>query len=118
MSNSMSIVNGLEAGMKAEGLRQQAIANNVANMNTSGFRRYDIRFEEILNRAIDSGHFNAEDLKAALYQPKSTPLKSNGNDVSLDVEVGEMVKNSLKHKTYMILLKKKYSQFNAAMKLQ
>jgi hypothetical protein len=30
--------------------------------------------------------------------------------------VGEMVKNSLRHKTYMLLLKKKYQQLQAAIR--
>lgn len=118
MSNDINIISSLEAGIRAEGLRQRAIANNIANMNTPGFRRSDIHFEEIFAKALETGHLDANDLEAALHQPKSTPIKSNGNDVSLDVEVGSMVKNTLKHKTYMLLLKKKYQQFNAAMRTQ
>lgn len=116
MAGNMNILDYLEAGIRAEGVRQQAIANNVANMNTPGYRRSDIRFEELLAKAIKmGGNVDKSKLQAEVFQPKNTPVKVNGNDVSLDMEVGEMVKNSLKHKTFTLLLKKKYQQMKDAM---
>ena len=119
MANEMNMINYIEAGLKAESLRQKAIANNVANMNTPGYRRTDLRFEELLAKAIESnGRIDVSKIKPEFYQPKTTPLKANGNDVSLDSEVGAMVKNSLRHRAFMMLLKKKYSQFNAAIRVR
>ena len=43
MADHLKMINYLEAGMKAEGLRQKVIANNIANMNTPGFRRSERR---------------------------------------------------------------------------
>ena len=117
MSNDISILSYLEAGIKAEGTRQKAIANNVANLNSPGFKRNDIRFEELLTKAIaGKSDTDISQLIPELYQPKSTPVKANGNDVALDMEIGEMVKNTLRHRTYMLLLKKKYQQLNEAMR--
>lgn len=119
MANDMNIINYIEAGLKAEGIRQKAIANNVANMNTPGFRRIGLRFEELLAKAIESnGRIDASKIKPEFYQPKNTPVKANGNDVSLELEVGAMVKNSLRHQAFMMLLKKKYSQFSAAINVR
>jgi len=119
MANDLNILNYLEAGIKAEGSRQKLIANNVANMNTPGYRRTDIRFEEILAKAIETkGKIDMSGFKPEIYQPKTTSLKSNGNDVHLETEVGSMVKNSLKHSTYIKLLKKKYEQMKASMSVR
>lgn len=119
MANEMNIINYIEAGLRAEGIRQKAIANNVANMNTPGYRRTDLRFEELLAKAIESnGRIDVSKIEPEFYQPKTTPIKANGNDVTLDSEVGAMVKNSLRHKAFMMLLKKKYSQFNAAIRVK
>ena len=116
MANDMSLINYIEAGINAEGVRQKAIANNVANMNTPGYRRSDIQFEDILAKAIASnGRVDVSEIKPEYYEPKTTPLNAIGNDVSLDSEVGAMIKNSLRHKTFLMLLKKKYSQYAAAM---
>jgi len=99
MSKISNIIEFLETGIKAEGLRQKAIANNVANLETPGYRRIDVKFELI-------------------YQPKQTPVKSNGNDVNLEAEVGQMVKNTLRHKAYIRLLSKKYKQMELAMQIK
>lgn len=108
-------MNLLQAGMRAEGLRQQTIAHNIANMNTQGFRRSDINFEQALQKAMGSSDsLDVSDLEVEVFQPLSTSINENGSDVSLDSEVGEMVKNSLRHRTYMLVLKKKYTQMEAA----
>ena len=116
MGIDTNMTNYLEAAMRAEGTRQRVIANNIANMNTPGFRRSDIDFQDVLSKAIDSGEKVGEhEMVPEMFQPLSTALKSNGNDVHLESEVGEMVKNSLRHKTFMMLLRKKYGQYKAAM---
>ncbi len=118
MAQNSNIMELLEAGMRAEGLRQQAIANNVANMQTNGYRRSDVNFEQVLSKAINGGGpVNPDALKFELYQPKNTPINETGSDVGLDSEVGEMVKNSIRHKTYVLLMKKKYEQMDAAMRI-
>lgn len=117
MASNMQVNQLLEAGIRAEGARQKALANNIANMNSPDYRRTDIRFEEILNKMLNSGgDVESSNLEPEYYQPKMTAIKSNGNDVSLDMEVGEMVKNSLRHRTYMSLLKKKYQQMTTAIR--
>jgi flagellar basal-body rod protein FlgB len=118
MANDMQILKLIEAGIRAESVRQRAIAANLANMNSPDYRRSDIKFEEILTKAIKSGGtIEPEDLEPVVRQPHNTPVNANGNDVSLDVEVGEMVKNSLRHKTYMSVLRKKYQQMESAIKV-
>ena len=119
MANEMSIFNYLEAGIQAEGARQKAIANNVANLNSPGYKRTDIKFEEMLQKAMASkGDVKLDDLVPEYYRPENSPVKANGNDVELDMEIGQMVKNSLRHKTFMLLLKKKYQQMNEAIRVQ
>ena len=111
MSKMSNIIDIIEAGISSESLRQKAIANNVANLQTPGYRRVDVKFKELLAEAMDSeGNFDLSEVTAEIYQPRNTAVKSNGNDVSLEVEVGEMVKNSLLHKAYIRILQKKYQQ--------
>ena len=119
MSEISSIVDFLEAGIKAEGLRQKAITNNVANLQTPGYRRIDVRFEQLLAKALDSnGAADLDEIELDVYQPRQTPVKSNGNDVSLETEVGEMVKNTLRHRAYVGLLKKNYQQIETAINVR
>jgi len=115
MSKTTNIIDLLDAGIRTESLRQKAIANNIANLQTPRYRRIDVKFEELLAEALKSGKgVRLSDIEPELYQPKLTPVKSNGNDVNLETEVGEMVKNALRHKTYIRLLNKKFKQMELA----
>ena len=117
MIQDSTVIDLLAAGMRAESQRQQTIANNIANINTNGFRRSEINFEEALAKALDkNGSFDPNKLKTEVFQPEDTPINEFGSDVGLDTEVGEMAKNSLRHRTYMLVLKKKYLQMDQAMK--
>jgi flagellar basal-body rod protein FlgB len=117
MSKTNNILDLIEAGIRAESLRQKAIANNVANLQTPGYRRVDVQFKELLAKALDSrGKIDLDEIEAQIYQPKQTPVKSDGNDVNLETEVGEMIKNSLRHTAYIRLLRKKYTQMELAIK--
>jgi len=116
MSKTDSIIALIEAGIRAEGIRQKAIANNVANLETPGYRRIDVKFEELLAKSLgSSGSVDLSELEPQIYRPKQTPVKSNGNDVSLENEVGAMIKNSLRYQTYIRLLNKRYRQIELAM---
>ncbi len=111
-----NIVDFLEAGITAESLRQKAIANNIANLETRGYRRIDVKFEELLAKALNSpGASDLSKVEPQIHQPQQTPVNSNGNDVSLESEVGQMIKNTLRYKAYIRLLNKKYSQMQLAM---
>jgi len=119
MSKTENIVDLIDAGIKAETLRQRAIANNIANLETPGYRRVDVKFEELLARCLRSSEeFDLSEVEAQIYRPKQTPVKSNGNDVNLEAEIGQMIKNTLRHKAYIRLLSKKYSQIELAISVK
>ena len=106
MANMDNILDLLETGAKAEGLRQRALASNLANMETPGYRRLDVKFEELLAKELESsGQLDLDEINPEIFEPRQTAVKANGNDISFEVEVGEMVKNSLRHKTYMRLMR-------------
>lgn len=119
MSKAENIVDIINAGIKAETLRQKAIANNIANLETPGYRRLDVKFEELLAKCLrSSGEFDLGEVEAQIYRPKQTPVKPNGNDVNLEAEIGKMIKNTLRHKAYIRLLSKKYNQIDLAMSVK
>jgi len=99
----------LAAALQAEALRQKTIASNIANAETPGYRRVEVKFEELLAKEMDKGggKVDVRQVEPEVYQPKNTPVKSNGNDVNLELEVGNLVKNSLRHETLARLLAKK-----------
>ena len=117
MDDSSGIIKYLEAAIQAEGVRQSVLANNIANINTPGYRRLDIKFEELLAKALDSaGSAEATEIKPEIFQPKNTTVKANGNDVSLNSEFGEIIKNTMRHRTFLRLLRKRYDQMQLAIR--
>jgi flagellar basal-body rod protein FlgB len=115
MSGTNNIVDLIEAGIRAESLRQKVIANNIANLETPGYRRIDVRFEELLAKCLNSsGKVDLTKVNPEIYQPRETTVKSNGNDVDYEAEVGRMIKNAIRHKALIRLLSKKYSQIDQA----
>jgi flagellar basal-body rod protein FlgB len=119
MSSINNIFDVIQSGINAESLRQKTIASNVANAQTPGYRRVDVGFKEMLAKALESpGDTNMDDIEPEIYQTMNTPLNEKNNDVALEVEVGEMVKNTLRHKTYIRLLQKKYQQIDLAINVR
>ena len=115
MVGKPTITEYLEAGINGASLRQATIANNIANLNTPGYRRLAASFEKRLAEAIDAGQsVDLGELAKDVFRPNDTPVDANGNDVSLEVEIGEMGKNISMQKTYLRLLAKMYRQMELA----
>lgn len=97
----------LEKGLEAASLRQEVIANNIANVETPGFKRSVVTFEEELQQAIagkkrlqpaitNSLHIR-KDLHA-IPQVKSidnTFMRNDKNNVDIDREMALLTKNTI-----------------------
>ena len=57
-SNAFSYINVLDRAADASWTRESAIANNVANVDTPGYKRQDVAFEDILKRELKSSKYN------------------------------------------------------------
>jgi len=115
MVNPPAITDYLESALRAASFRQSVIANNIANINTDNYRRNAVNFEARLAQAIASGEsVDIDQLTEDIFQPKNTPISPNGNDVSLEMEVGDLVKNTAMYKTYMRLLGRVYRKMDLA----
>jgi flagellar basal-body rod protein FlgB len=82
-------------------MRQQAIASNLANVETPGYRRIDVApsFNQELQRAIGSGDAAALARLAPRLEVDPTALAANsdGNTVQLESELVKLQQNSLAH---------------------
>ncbi len=117
MAGDVNVTEALHAALRAAGAKQAAIANNIANVDTPGYRRRDVRFQELLARAVERGR-GVGDVQPETFQPKDTPLDSTGNDVNVEQEIAELIKNSGAYKTYLRLLSKTYRQMEYAMRTE
>ena len=80
----------LEVVMRGAELHQSAISNNIANVNTPGFKRSDVTFEQALSQAIGSSGATADSV--ASVQPSvvadtASSMRADGNNVDIDREM-------------------------------
>jgi flagellar basal-body rod protein FlgB len=93
-------ISQLETAMRFRMVRQGALAANVANADTPGYRRVDVSFEESLGQARSGlvathpGHVS--DQADAAYRVSRGPrgTRPDGNGVDRDQEVVHMSRNA------------------------
>ena len=87
--------------LDAVALRQEAIANNLANLETPGYKRVDLApsFEQELQRASSSGDASQlASLKPTVAADlTSIPNSKVGNTVHLEAELMRMNQNAITH---------------------
>lgn len=81
--------------------RQQALASNIANVETPGYKRIDIEtnFDAQLRRAADQNDLKAiGDLEVRTVTDLNTPsVRPDGNNVQIDQELLQMQKNLMQY---------------------
>ncbi len=94
----------LAAALQGSAARHRAIAQNLANLDTPGFIRSDVNFEEALALALERGlqaPHRAFDLVAALHvrprPDRSSPARADGNNVDVDREMVLLSRNALRY---------------------
>ncbi|MER1997438.1 MAG: flagellar basal body protein [Arthrobacter sp.] len=72
----------LQSALNGLSLRQRAIANNIANVNTPGYTAQRVSFEAELSRAVAKGTGSVAPAMARSLEP----VNLEGNNVNLDTE--------------------------------
>jgi flagellar basal-body rod protein FlgB len=72
----------LSSALDGLALRQRAIANNIANVNTPNYHAKRVTFEDALAESVGAGSGRV----AAATQLSLEPTQLNGNNVNLDTE--------------------------------
>ena len=101
----------LASALDGVSLRQRVIADNIANVDTPGFRASSVDFETQLKAAIDDGSFadgSAAGI-AATTSPTDTPVGANDNNVDLRKETMAAVQSQFQ---YQILTRAVNDRFN------
>ncbi len=86
----------LERALSGAALRQRALAENLANANTPGYRRTDVDFHGALQRAMQGGTAGLERVAFAPQVDASAGVtRADGGTVDPDREAALMAENSL-----------------------
>jgi len=107
----------LEQLMTIAANKQKVIANNIANVNTPGFRRKELKFEEEFLKAVEENDVEAvRQVEGKVVYSDDPTLQNAGNNVDIDKEMGLMNRNSLAYSLYTQLYAKKLEMLQLAMR--
>lgn len=126
VSNHLRI---LEKSLDASLLRNEVIAQNIANVDTPNYKKKNVRFEEYLANAIDKSSFrgnktnsrhidigvsNIDSVKVRVtkdYNELSTRL--DGNNVDIEAEMAAMAQNTIQYNTLVQSLSSGYKRLKS-----
>ncbi len=101
--------------LDASELRHRVISQNVANVNTPGYHRLAVSFEEELaDRLRSAGDVNIDGMTPSVYEEQGLIVRADGNNVDIDKEMGQLNKNALLYQTYAQVLASRLSMMRSA----
>ncbi|GAB4337359.1 MAG: flagellar basal body rod protein FlgB [Calditrichia bacterium] len=120
----------LTKGLDVYALRQKTTAANIANVETPGYRRKYVEFEEHLQNALENrlsgrrteakhlpvGRSRVQEAQPRIVEDDSAELLSGVNNVDIDREVVEQIKNQIRYQYGARLLNKDFSFLRASIK--
>jgi flagellar basal-body rod protein FlgB len=124
----------LTQAMAGYSARNTAIANNIANADTPGYKRVDVSFESALADAVDAdrerlrmdvgGSISAidgsdvtrrvDEVAPNVMSTDTTTMRVDGSNVDPDDEMARLSANQLASSTVVSLLDKRFQQFRTA----
>lgn len=126
-SNAFHYINVLDRAADAAWLRNDAIANNIANVDTPGYKRQDISFESELERALGRRRYLSMDAKVArLTKTELKPrtytdhanfsYRMDGNNVDIDTENVMLASNQIRYNGIITGIQSEFTNLTTAMR--
>ncbi len=121
----------LQRGLDASALAHSMIANNIANVDTPGFKRSEVNFSGQLQKALAARAQAADELPLVQTDPRdlqttgvtsldalrpqvttdyATSLRNDGNNVDIDREVALMAQNTIQYQGLAQVLQHEYAE--------
>lgn len=97
-------------------LRHRVIAQNVANVNTPGYRRLEVAFEDNFARAMvgASGGPHGVPHVAPKVVVADGPERVDGNTVDIDREMNDLARNALVYEAAVQILASRVASMRSA----
>ena len=128
-TNVFDYIRLLDKAADASWLRNEVLSNNLANIDTPGFKRQDVDFESVLKEALglnlngsyeDMDHRVAglrhKDLSARIYTDHSNfSYRIDGNNVDVDNENVMLAENQLRYQGLITSINQEFANLKEAM---
>lgn len=117
-TSSGQVYNHMKQAMGAVSKREEVISNNIANVNTKGYKRFDVVLKDEINNKNDislkrthSKHLQDGSVNSS-YEVKrddSSSMRLDGNNVDVDVEMSNLAANSILFNSLVTSINNEYS---------
>lgn len=107
----------LETAMQAAVVKNDVILNNIANVDTPGFKKRDVIFDEVLDDVLRSAELTGN-LELDKAKPKIKVIHPNfsyridDNNVDIEVEMVDLYQNSMRYDTMANSVINNYKRIN------
>jgi flagellar basal-body rod protein FlgB len=132
---STEMMDLVQRSLDAAALSQKVIANNISNVDTPGFKRSSVVFNESLRKALEARQGQPQDLAAVRtdarhmafeeaapldsVQPDvvtdvTSTLRNDGNNVDIDREVSLLSQNTVWYQTLAQITQMEFAELKTA----
>lgn len=126
-TNAFDYINVLDRAADAAWQRNEAISNNIANVDTPGYKRQDVAFESVLQQALGNNRYESMDDKVAnvdlsrlrgraYLDYANYSYRMDGNNVDIENENVMLAENQLKYQGLISSINQEFTNLKTVMK--
>lgn len=126
-TNAFDYINVLDRAADAAWQRNEAISNNIANVDTPGYKRQDVAFESVLQQALGNNRYESMDDKVAnvdlsrlrgraYVDYANYSYRLDGNNVDIENENVMLAENQLKYQGLISSINQEFTHLKTVMK--
>ena len=126
-TNAFDYINVLNRAADAAWQRNEAISNNIANVDTPGYKRQDVAFESVLQQALGNNRYQSMDDKVAnvnlsrlrgraYVDYANYSYRLDGNNVDIENENEMLAENQLKYQGLISSINQEITKLQHVMK--
>ena len=126
-TNAFDYINVLNRAADAAWQRNEAISNNIANVDTPGYKRQDVAFESVLQQALGNNRYQSMDDKVAnvnlsrlrgraYVDYANYSYRLDGNNVDIENENVMLAENQLKYQGLISSINQEFTNLQSVMK--
>ena len=126
-TNAFDYINVLNRAADAAWQRNEAISNNIANVDTPGYKRQDVAFEPVLQQALGNNRYQSMDDKVAnvnlsrlrgraYVDYANYSYRLDGNNVDIENENVMLAENQLKYQGLISSINQEFTNLQTVMK--